>query len=57
MTEDEVIDSSIDDMVVEETRFHSLVGEVNERSMASGEEDSKKVTVNSSAIGHELWHL
>ena len=30
VTDDEVIDSSIDDVVVEETRFYPLVGEVNE---------------------------
>ena len=42
LTDDEVIDSSIDDVIVEETEFHPLVAEVNERSVVSMNEVTKK---------------
>ena len=42
MTDDEVIDSSINDVIVEETRFHPLVEKVNERSVVSVKEVTKK---------------
>ena len=41
LTDDEVIDSSIDDVIVEETRFHPLVGEVKKRSMINAKEVTK----------------
>ena len=43
LTDDEVIDSLIDDVIMEETRFHPLVGEVmNERSVSSVKEVTEK---------------
>ena len=56
LTDDEVIDSSIDDVIVYETLFHPLMGELNERSVVTVKEVTrKKVAVDSSAIGYELW--
>ena len=55
MRDEDVIDFSIDEVFVEETRFHPLVKEVDERSVVSVMEVAKKVAFDSSAIGHELW--
>ena len=55
-TDEKVIDSSIDDVSGKETRLHPLVEEVNESSVVCLKEvTEKKVAVNSSGIGHELW--
>ena len=56
-----LIDSSINDVIVEETRFYQLVGKLNERSGVSVKEVTKKSgvrhyrTFDSSTIGHEPW--
>ena len=42
MTDDEVIDSSIDNVIVEENRLHALVGEMNERSVVRAKEVTKR---------------
>ena len=42
LTDDEVIDSSTVDIIVKKTRFHSLVGEANERSVVGVKEVTKK---------------
>ena len=42
LRDDEVIEFSIDGVIVEETQSYPLVGEVNERSVVSGMEVTKK---------------
>ena len=42
LTHDEVIDASIDDVTVEETRYHPLLVKANKRSMLSVKEVIKK---------------
>ena len=42
LTDDEVKDSSIDDVIVEEMRFYPLVGEVDEKSSISVIKVTKK---------------
>ena len=55
LRDDEVINSSIDEVIIAEIRFYLLVGEVNERNVVSVMEITKKVVVNSSAIGYKLY--